>query len=270
VNLKKIYISFLTIFISFGFITVLSSNEPKTFNIDAVSNSGQIRIGVVRPTWWKSSSANQYLRISDSATNLNTSSPDSSQRSNITLVSTSGYADDEYYRETSRAVPEAPRFTEYDTDGIIFYDVDISSIVGKYWDLVRYSSNDSLTASVWNRVAVNYTSTFASGDNHKIYRIFGDGSGVFSPNSTETSNISGLGIAGIMYGYLTCSASTNNGYGAFGTIDTQYNLSRTFSSGIIVTDYAYGSDYSSSRDTGISVPLNDKISAMRTSYNSLN
>jgi hypothetical protein len=260
---KNFILFTLSIFLLGGFLFKFGQTTHSELNINAVSNLNQIRVGVVRPTWWQTSGANQYLRVSSVASNLNTSTPDATQRSNIVLFSITGYADDTYYKSGG--------FGEYATDGIVFYDINKTDLVGKYWDLVRYSSSDPATASIWNRVAINYTNTFAENDNHYLVRIFGDGSGAFRPSSTETRNISNVGLAGIMFGYLTCSSSTDNGYGSFNILNTNFNLDggRTYADTDTLIDYAYGANYSNTRGTGITVKLQDKVNAMKLSFNSL-
>ena len=67
---------------------------------------------------------------------------------------------------------------------------------------------------------------------------------------------------------MTCSDSANNGYGAFDSLDTNFNLTgRTFSETDTVLDFINQSDYSLGRGAGVTVLTSNKIAMMQTMYN---
>jgi hypothetical protein len=179
---------------------------------------------------------------------------------NITYVEIESYTADTYYANGGG-------FTEYTTDGVVFYDIPLATITGKYFDLARLSPTDPTKATVWNKTEAELFNTTML---NKIWRIFGDGSGVYRPEGidAESRNVSNGVINSLLYGYMTCSDSANNGYGAFDSLDTNFNLTgRTFSETDTVLDFINQSDYSMGRGDGVTVLTSDKIAMMQTMYN---
>lgn len=201
---------------------VLAAAIPQTKplkNEATVFTSDYVRIAVVRPTWWGDSGAAQYLRIAATEDDLN-----NNNIANIKHVDVESYVNDTYYKKYFGAAPDGV-FNEYSTDGIIFYDVTLADISGKYFDLARIDP-DSGKTTVWNRTSESSVELFNESMLHKVWRIWNDGKGIHRPegNSAESRNVSNQAISSLLYGYLTCSSSTANGYGAFNALNTNFNL----------------------------------------------
>ncbi|MFA5235643.1 MAG: hypothetical protein WC399_02155 [Bacilli bacterium] len=248
----------------FGLCAVMLLGIGLTTNIkvtpaEAIITGADLRISVVRPTWWAWDGENatwQVLRVANDAASLNDNTI-----ANITYFELGNYTGDTYYTSTGDN-----RFTEYNTDGIIFYDIPITSISSKYFDLARLSTTDKATATVFHHTAPE---AFTEGLNNQIWRIWNDGNGIYRPDgaSAESRNMSNGAISAMLYGYLTCSESVSNGYGAFPELNENLNLlGRTFLDTDTVLDYDYETPYTEDRGTGITVKVADKIAAMNALY----
>ncbi|HOJ45080.1 MAG TPA: hypothetical protein PK340_03520 [Bacilli bacterium] len=230
------------------------SINPSTVETNAVITSSDIRISVVRPSWWENDGAHQVLRIAATSDDLT-----NDVGANITYVGIESYTADTYYASGGG-------FTEYTTAGVIFYDVPLATISGKYVDLARSSTNDPLTASVWNNTAPE---AFNTNLLHKIWRIWNDGNGIYRPEgeSAESRNVSNAVINSLLYGYLSCSDSTTHGYGAFNALDTNFNLSgRTYGETDTVLDFVDEDDYATGRGDGVTVLTSAKVAMMEALY----
>ena len=234
----------------------VATTNFSTIKTEAAITSNDVRIAVVRPAFWGGAEAYQTLRIAPSAADLT-----DNVVANITYIGIESYTADTYY-------VAGGGFTEYDTDGVVFYDVPLASITGKYFDLARLSTTDTLNAVVWNKTAPE---VFVSSMLHKIWRIFNDGNGVHRPEGmdAESRSVSNGVINSLLYGYMTCSDSANNGYGAFNSLNTNFNLTgRTFSETDTVLDFINQSDYSMGRGAGVTVLTSNKIAMMQAMANS--
>ncbi len=213
--------------------------------------SDYIRIAVVRPDWWENDDVYQPLRIAETSAAL-----DNNTHSDITYFGVESYVADTYYTAGGG-------FTEYNTNGIIFYDLPIADITGKYFDLARLSSEIPSAAAVYDKTAPEL---FDASMLHKIWRIWGNGNGVFRPEGTEAEsrNISNAAVTSILYGYLTCSPSTTNGYGAFNNLNTNFNLNdRVFAdTDVLAYDYASAAEYATGVRTAENVKTADKVAMM--------
>ena len=252
--MKKI-LRFLPVVALLAGVFGVASTKSDSIRADAVVTSADIRIAVVRPDWWKNDDAYQVLRLAPTTEDLT-----DNVVANITYVEIESYTADTYYAAGGG-------FTEYTTDGVVFYDIPLATITGMYFDLARLSTTDPAEATVWNKTgAEEFDTTMLN----KIWRIWGDGNGVFRPEgiNAESRSVSNGVINSLLYGYMTCSDSANNGYGAFDSLDTNFNLTgRTFSETDTVLDFINQSDYSMGRGDGVTVLTSDKIAMMQTMYN---
>lgn len=252
--MKKI-LRFLPVVALLAGVFGVATTKSDSIRADAVVTSADIRIAVVRPGWWEDDDAYQVLRLAPTTEDLT-----DNVVANITYVEIESYTADTYYAAGGG-------FTEYTTNGVVFYDIPLATITGKYFDLARLSPTDPTKATVWNKTGVEEFSTTML---NKIWRIWGDGNGVYRPEGmdAESRNVSNGVINSLLYGYMTCSDSANNGYGAFDSLDTNFNLTgRTFSETDTVLDFINQSDYSMGRGDGVTVLTSDKIAMMQTMYN---
>jgi hypothetical protein len=252
--MKKI-LRFLPVVALLAGVFGVATTKSDSIRADAAVTSADIRIAVVRPGWWEDDDAYQVLRLAPTTEDLT-----DNVVANITYVEIESYTADTYYAAGGG-------FTEYTTNGVVFYDIPLATITGKYFDLARLSPTDPTKATVWNKTEAELFNTTML---NKIWRIFGDGSGVFRPEGidAESRNVSNGVINSLLYGYMTCSDSANNGYGAFKSLDTNFNLTgRTFSETDTVLDFINQSDYSMGRGAGVTVLTSNKIAMMQTMYN---
>lgn len=224
---------------------------------NAAVASGDIRISVVRPAWWDDASAYQPLRIANTAEALTNNTV-----AEITYINIESNANDTFYVSGG--------FLEYATDGIIFYDLPLATITGKYFDLARLSTTTPASANVWNHTAAE---TFnATTMLHKIWRIWNDGNGILRPEgeSAESRNISNGSLAAMMYGYLSCSSNTHNGYPAYPTLNAHFNLSgREYNdtTDILPYDFDSADDYASGTRDSTNITLSSKVAMMEYMWN---
>jgi len=246
----------LTAIILAGLAFSFSGTKPTP--VEAAITSSYLRITVVRPSWWDDDSNWQVLRVADSDTILNNNT-----YASITYYSIESYVSDTYYNVG------AGGFGEYDCDGVVFYDVPISSISGKYIDLARLSTNDPATATVNNKTTAE---VYTLGLNNRLWRIWNNPAGdegIYRPEgeSAESRNVSNAVISSLLYGYLTCSANVSNGYLAYPALNANYNLSgRTYLETDTVLDFVSVDDYAAGRGTGVTVEVSDKVAAMAVEY----
>ncbi|HKM11429.1 MAG TPA: hypothetical protein VJZ05_03635, partial [Bacilli bacterium] len=97
--------------------------------------------------------------------------------------------------------------------------------------------------------------------------------GIFRPDPkdspAESRNVSNGVINSLLYGYLTCSPSTTNGYGAFVTLDDHFNLTgRTYVETDTVLDFIDEADYATGRGTDVTVLTSVKVAMMQAMANS--
>jgi hypothetical protein len=249
--MKLIKYMFISCAMLLGMVVSIKSPIVQT---EAVITSSDIRISVVRPSWWENASAHQVLRIASSTDDLT-----NNVVANITYVTLESYTADTYYTSGGG-------FTEYNTSGVIFYDVPLATITGKQFDLARLSTTDPATASVWNKTGAE---SFSTSLLHKIWRIWNDGNGIYRPEgaSAESRNVSNAVVNSLLYGYLTCSDSTTNGFGAFNTLDTNFNLTgRTYGETDTVLDFISEDDYPAGRGDGVTVLTSAKVAMMESLY----
>lgn len=229
-------------------LTAISKQEVKA---EAVITSADVRIAVVRPNWWEDDDARQVIRVANTEDDLN-----NNVVANITYYDIESYTDDTYYRSNG-----SNRFTEYSTNGVVFYDIPYSAINGKYFDLARLLPEDP--SEVWNRTGAEVFTPLLL---HKIWRIFGDGTGIYRPEgiSSESRRVANRVINSLLYGYLSCDPSSINGYGAFNTLNTNFNLTgRNFTSSDTVLDFVSAADYATGRGAGVTVLTSTKIAMMQ-------
>lgn len=231
-------------------LTAISKQEVKA---EAAITSGDVRIAVVRPDWWESAGAWQVMRVANTEDDINNNAV-----ANITYYEIESYTDDTYYTSIG-----SDRFSEYSTSGVVFYDIPYSAINGKYFDLARLSTTDPSEATVWNSTGAE---VFTPSLLHKIWRIWGNGAGIYRPEgeNSESRQVANRVINSLLYGYLSCDPSSINGYGAFNTLNTNFNLTgRTFSSSDTVLDFVSAADYATGRGAGVTVLTSTKIAMMQ-------
>ena len=243
----------------------LSANYNEDFLRIPVVRPADIRVGYVN---WNAANAYQVLRIANTQAALTNNT-----QADITVYEFSNFISDTYYDKSifgDGTFNVDGTFNEYDADGIVFYNVPISAIDGKYFDLVRYNPNDTL-GTPWNRTS---SYLFTAGLNNRIFRIFGNGTGISFPNgiSAESRNISDASVARILEGYLTCNNSTNNGYQAFKNLNDNFNLISRKNSATTLSDYDYDTftSYENTRGIGETTTVGLKITRMQTEYNGSN
>jgi hypothetical protein len=255
---KKAFLMVLGLSMAIGF--GITHSRLVTSETEAVIGGGDIRIGVVRNSWWEDGSAVQVLRIADTAEILNNHTSAS-----ITFFTMESYTYDSYYDEGEEGV-----FDEYTTDGIIWYDVPLATIDGKYFDLARYDVPAYPDGEPWNRTSAEQ---YESGWNHMLWRIWGDGNGVTRPSGTEAEsrNIDDETLVSLLYGYLTCSSSVDNGYGAYPSLRDNFDLEgRTIADSVVlIHDFDYDDDnydYLTDDRIELNVKISDKIAYMKANY----
>ena len=234
----------------------VATTNFSTIKTEAAITSNDVRIAVVRPAFWSVDGAYQTLRIAPSEADLT-----NNVFGNITYIDIESHTADTYY-------VAGGGFDEYDTDGVVFYDLPLATIEGKYFDLARLSPTDTSPAGVWNKTS---TELFDSSMLHKIWRIWGNGAFIERPtgSTAESRNVSNGVINSLLYGYLTCSPSTTNGYGAFDTLDVHFNLTgRTYFETDTVLDFIDVADYADGRGTGETVLTSVKVAMMQAMANS--
>ena len=121
--------------------------------------------------------------------------------------------------------------------------------------------------------------TFEPSDNSKVWYVnkYNDDWWISKGSVDGNDTVYNTFFAKVLEGYLTCSASADNGYGAFNLVDTNF-LPKDGNwkmdgqlSDVTITDYAYGSDYSStSQRTLTEVNAFHKYEALETEYNAAN
>jgi hypothetical protein len=237
----------------------LSANYNEDFLRIPVVRPGDTREGYVN---WNAANAYQVLRIANTQAALTNNT-----QADITVYEFSNFISDTYY---DKDIFGDGTFNEYDADGIVFYDVPVSAIVGKYFDLVRYNPNDTLGIP-WNKTS---SYLFTTGLNNGIFRIFGNGTGIVFPSgiSAESRNISDASVAKILEGYLTCNDSTSNGYQAFKNLNENFNLLSRTSSSETLNDYDFDTftNYGNTRGAGETTTIANKIVRMQAEYNGAN
>jgi hypothetical protein len=235
-----------------------------------VFNEDTIRIAVVRPSWWKNDVSYQPLRIADTFSDLS-----NHITNNITFYRPVAFVNDPFY--SLENTPGVGFFNEYETDGILFYDVFLNDILGKYVDLARYVGSNLTSNSLTS--PANWTGTeflFQNGDNNSIWRIYeSEGAQyIFRPTgiSAESRNISDASVAKILEGYLTCNDSTSNGYQAFKNLNENFNLLSRTSSSETLNDYDFDTftNYGNTRGAGETTTIANKIVRMQAEYNGAN
>lgn len=252
-NFKKITMALTTLTMVGGLMISFKINEPidhDRVQTDAIITGSDIRLGVHRPDWWDDAGAIQVIRIAASSAELDSST-------NVTKIYIESYTADTYY-----------------TTGIVWYDLPYSTISGKWFDLARLNPSDQ---SLWTSTP---NEQFSDNLLHRIWSIFNDGNGVYRPEgaSADSRNVSNHVINSLLYGYLTCSPSSANGYGSFNTLNTNFNLAgRTYtdlnSNGQAdegddrVLDFETVSQYPTGRGSNYYVLTAHKVNAMNALAN---
>lgn len=151
-----------------------------------------------------------------------------------------------------------------------FYDVEIAEIVGKQVGLTIL--NDG-TGKVEVEIPAQ---TFNEGDNNKIIHPIKSDAGIWSYKSDyQEGRLFNSFAAKVLEGYLTCSASVSNGYGAFPTLDAniivrpggvdEWNLEGDLGD-INIQDYAALTDYETGNRT-VEIDAYTKYVALQQQYN---
>ncbi len=237
-----------------------------------------IRIPVVRPIFWNDNETTttlQVLRVSSSNTALQTNTPTVSDLNQMTLYMIREFNDDSFY------TPLSEGFTTnggYATDGVVYYDLPLDLIKGKYFDLARINAVDPIFAgsnngSVFNRTSGSSAEQFTvvtvddiSNPNfptlvNRIWEIFGDGTGIFRPSgvSARSRTVSNDTVQNLLTAYDTCSSSIYNGAGSFKALNDHFNLVPRDYNGLTIDDLSGASG----------VSLSNKVERMRIEYNLL-
>lgn len=241
-------------------VSLFATAGNNAVQTDAAVASGDIRISVVRPSWWeKFESVDQYqpLRIANAEADLT-----NNVVANITYITSASWAGDTYYAAGGG-------FTEYSTNGLLFYDLPLATISGKFFDLARLSTATPESAIVRNHTAVEL---FSATMLHQVWRIWNDGAGIYRPtgDTAESRSISNPTLAAMMYGYLSCSSNTHNGYPAYPALNAHFNLSgREYNdtTDILPYDFDSADDYASGTRDSTNITLSSKVAMMEYMYN---
>lgn len=153
----------------------------------------------------------------------------------------------------------------------VYYDVPTSNVKNKSLDIINIDSNKNTIGAM--------NTTFEPSDNSKVWYVnkYNDDWWISKGSVDGNDTVYNTFFAKVLEGYLTCSASADNGYGAFNLVDTNF-LPKDGNwkmdgqlSDVTITDYAYGSDYSStSQRTLTEVNAFHKYEALETAYNAAN
>jgi hypothetical protein len=263
---KTVLLINLGVFIVLGIIARTSVIIPSEIDVQSISTNLNVRIFVVRPSFWDEAGAKQFLRTAPSATDLN-------NKTNINYHTISGYTSDTYY---DNSMSGAGTFNEYNANGIVYYDIpksrffnsDTSSYL--HFDLIRENPNNS--NDIWTDTGNHQ---FSLGMNHRILRIFGNGGGLVTNISgieAESRNISNTALSPILAGYLTCENSDINGYGAYANLRDNFNLEgRSGLDSVNLTDFTFTNtagtityDYTVSGNRSATTNLQVKVNRMRS------
>lgn len=259
-NLKKSLLLSLGAFTVIGVLTRFYINTPSELDVQSISTSSNIRIFVARPSFWEGAGALQLLRTANSSDGLN------NRNDGYQTFTISGYTADTYYDNATGN----GGFDEYAVAGIVYYEIPYVDIDGKWFDLVRIDPANS--NNVWNDVG---NIQFSAGMNHRILRIWGNGGGLvtnISGGSAESRNIANSSLVPILTGYLTCSNTSYNGYGAYTDLRDNFNLEgRSGLSSVSITDFTFTNtggvisyDYSTSGNRSVSTTLQAKVDRMKS------
>ena len=268
-RLKRISLFLGVVVLGVATSVSLFANSPKdAVGVDATNfTNNDIRIPFVGLSWWDDYDSGEgdtignevFIRIVDSDKE---SSLTNNTVADITYIGVESSSTDTYYN-----IGEGG-FSEYDTSNVLFFDLPYSTISGKKFDLARVNPSDH--SIVWNRI--NLIETFNDGMLHKVWRSYGNEQGIFRPDgsSAESRYISNGTLAGILYGYLSCSPNTHNGYPAFPTLDENFNLTggRDLTQDSIVLEYDYSSeaDYVEGNRAKLDITLTQKVNMMKYMY----
>jgi hypothetical protein len=254
---KKAFLMVLGLSMAIGF--GITHSRLAATETEAIIGGGDIRIGVVRLDWWENDDAVQVLRIADNAETLNNHTS-----TGITFVETESYSEDSYYIGQGT--------WGYNTNGIVWYDVSLATIIGKHFDLARYGIPEYPEGTPWNHTAPEQ---YSSGMNHTLWRLWQDGTTIGIERSSgieaESRNIDDETLVSLLYGYLTCSSSVDNGYGAYPSLRDNFDLEgRTIADSVVlIHDFDYDDDnydYLTDDRIELNVKISDKIAYMKANY----
>lgn len=243
--------------------TVINTSE---FDVQSISTNSNVRIFVVRPSFWDGAGAKQFLRTAPTAADLN-------NKTNINYYSISGFTSDTFYDNSTSG---DGTFNEYNANGIVYYDIPKSSFFNSgtstylHFDLIREDPNDS--NNIFNDTGNHQ---FSLGINHQILRIFGNGGGLatdISGIAAESRNISDSALIPILAGYLTCENSNINGYGAYANLRDNFDLEGRAGLGSVnLTDFTFVDtsgtityDYTVSGNRSATTTLLAKVNRMKS------
>lgn len=135
-----------------------------------------------------------------------------------------------------------------------YYDIALTTIYDK--QIKFHKLSDDQTTLLKTSASV----TYAYGDNSYLYKIGDDDTNTLTKQLAVTGTVKNTFLGAVLEGYLTCSSSTDNGYGAFSIMDasflpktspTEWNMEGLLGN-VTIDDYdgVGTSVYSSSRGTG--------------------
>lgn len=161
---------------------------------------------------------------------------------------------------------------EYDGLFFPYFDVNISDFVGKE---VGLSVRNAVTGTLEVDIPAQ---TFNEGDNNKIFKPVLADDWSYVKESLE-GLVHNTFVAKVLEGYLTCSASVSNGYGAFPAIDENFIPRTTNEQGdevmnvkgfldqAMINDYANTSDYDEGTNKTVEIDAWTKYQALQQQYN---
>lgn len=266
--MKKLNIFLTLAALAAGLFSVTLKSDKAEVKVNADFDETLTRITVVRPDWWEGTNANQRLVIGASS-DFNAGAKQFKDtgggmnrwidegRSNV--YNTENYTADDYYKAEGG-------FTEYNTSGLLFYDIKISEITGKYFSFFRIGDlNNDGWGEIWNMTPpIQYTAV----NSNKLYRIWGNGEGTVDVGKSEAQNVKDAGIAALMYGYISCADNEHNGYKAYTQLNSVYDLDKRLSSTAKVADFKEKGHYTSGKNDGNQV--NTDLGLKLTMMNDLN
>lgn len=154
----------------------------------------------------------------------------------------------------------------------LYFDVTTSWIINKQAGIRIINDYDELVVDI-------PAQTFTAGDNSKIWRVNLVGETWSYEKTVITNKVHNTFVRKVLEGYLTCSNSVNNGYGAFPTMDatfipklfneetgiTTWNMIGNLG-GQIINDYETIDAYTTGSRT-VEVDAYQKYLALETYYN---
>lgn len=262
---RKLPIIISTILLVVAGFSFASIKDVSSTDADPSTPPTHVRFNVVRPNWWEWE-PNQLLIIgssSDFNAGAKQIKDEGGGMNNWFRAGRSNafypvdYVADPFYSHGGE-------FNEYETNGILFYDIPLSELNGKYIALARIGTlNNDGWGEIHNLTAPQeFTATLAA----SILRIWANGEGIYVDGGGESKELEDPAVAKILTGYATCDSNTYNGYGAYAILNNLYDLETRTSSTQKLIDYANYGEYTTGKTSNYEEFLGVKILKMKSMY----